>query len=32
MNLLGYPTRQEIIASGELVIQPESEIESILIK
>ena len=32
MNLLGYPSRQEIIASGDLVIKPESEIESILIK
>ena len=32
MNLLGYPSRQEIIESGELVIQPESEIESLSIK
>ena len=32
MNLLGYPSRREIIASGDLVIKPESEIESILIK
>ena len=32
MNLLGYPTKQEIMTSGNLVVQPSAEIDNLLIK
>ena len=32
MTLLGYPAKQEIITSGNLVVQPSAEIENLLIK